>query len=82
MYNIRVTQKALDDIKKLTPAVKEHIHSKIKFYADNPLLYARKLTNFKLGSYRFRIGEYRVIFDFQDNCIDILRVCHRKDVYR
>ncbi len=82
MYNIRVAQNALKDIQKLPAQTKNLIYDKIKFYSQNPFLYAKKLINFKIGAYRFRIGEYRVIFDINDNNIDILRICHRKDVYR
>ncbi|ACK42565.1 hypothetical protein Dtur_1287 [Dictyoglomus turgidum DSM 6724] len=32
-------------------------------YAVDPLKYARKLISQKIGTYRFRIGDYRVIFD-------------------
>ncbi|MBC8526038.1 MAG: type II toxin-antitoxin system RelE/ParE family toxin [Candidatus Cloacimonetes bacterium] len=36
----------------------------------------------KLGSYRFRIGNYRVIFDIDEDKLVILRVGHRKNIYR
>ncbi len=55
---------------------------KLKEFTDEPLKYARKLTNPKIGTYRFRIGEYRVIYDIDDNKIVILRIGHRKSIYR
>ena len=44
--------------------------------------YASKLTDPSLGTYRFRIGDYRVIFDIEGEEIVVLRVGHRKDIYR
>jgi len=35
-----------------------------------------------LGTYRFRIGDYRVIFDIEGKDIVALRVGHRRDIYR
>jgi len=46
------------------------------------LKYAQKLSDPRLGTYRFRVGEYRVIFDVEGSDIVILRVGHRKEIYR
>ncbi|PIU83448.1 MAG: hypothetical protein COS68_03990 [Elusimicrobia bacterium CG06_land_8_20_14_3_00_38_11] len=35
-----------------------------------------------MGMYRFRVGDYRVIFDVDKNNIVILRIGHRKKIYR
>jgi mRNA interferase RelE/StbE len=35
-----------------------------------------------LGEYRFRIGDYRVIFDIEGNEIVVLRVGHRREIYK
>jgi len=54
----------------------------IKRYGEEPLKYASKLTDPRLGTYRFRIGDYRVIFDLEGEEIVVLRVGHRRDIYR
>jgi mRNA interferase RelE/StbE len=46
------------------------------------LKYAEKLVDPRLGTYRFRIGDYRVVFDLEGNEIIVLRVGHRKDIYK
>jgi len=51
-------------------------------FKGNPLQYAESLTDPELGSYRFRIGDYRVIFDIESNDIVVLRVGHRKEIYK
>ncbi len=43
---------------------------------------AEKLTDFAFGTYKFRIGDYRIIFDIEDKDIVILRVGHRREIYK
>ena len=51
-------------------------------YVGDPLKHAEKLTESKIGEYRFRIGDYRVIFALEGDEIVVLRAGHRKDIYR
>ena len=44
--------------------------------------YAIKLSNKNIGSYRFRIGDYRIIFDIDGNDIVILKIGHRREIYK
>ena len=82
MYRIILTKKAIKDLEKLEDNIKMRIGEKLKFLSDNPYLYAKKLTNPEIGTYRFRIGDYRVIFDINENDIVILRIGHRKEIYK
>lgn len=40
------------------------------------------MTDPKIGTYRFRTGDYRVIFDIEGKDIVILRAGHRKEIYK
>lgn len=66
----------------LPSKVQTRLKTKLLFYAKNPLRYATKLTDPRIGQYRFRVGDYRIIFDIAENTIVVLAVGHRKDVYR
>lgn len=81
-YRLVYTQRAVRDIKKLEPETRNRIGKTLLRYQDEPLKHAGKLTDSRLGTYRFRIGDYRVIFDLQDNDIIVLRVGHRSDIYK
>ncbi len=81
-YRLVYTNRAIKDIQRLEPAVKKHIGKVLLRYEENPLKYAVRLTESKLGTYRFRIGDYRAIFDLEDDEIVVLRVGHRRDIYR
>jgi mRNA interferase RelE/StbE len=81
-YKIVFTKRAMRDISKLEPEIKEKLGDALRRYSKDPLNYARKMIDPSLGSYRFRIGDYRVIFDIEGNEIIVLRVGHRKEIYR
>lgn len=82
MFNLIYTQRAVRDIRNLDPTIRPRVDKKLLRYKEDPLKYAEKITDPKLGSYRFRIGDYRVIFDLEGKDIVILRVGHRRDIYR
>jgi len=82
MYKIVITDRAARDVEKLDLITKKRIGEKLKLYASNPLNYAKKLINPQIGTYRFRIGDFRLIFDLTDDTIVILRVGHRKSIYK
>ncbi|EKD43094.1 MAG: Plasmid stabilization system protein [uncultured bacterium] len=77
-------QKDLESIDKKTA---RKILDKIDYFVATgvPLKYAKKLVNFEWGTYRFRIGDYRAIFDVDDEgnilVLLILKIGHRKDIY-
>ncbi len=50
--------------------------------SPNPLRFAETLHNFDFGTYRFRVDDYRIIFDVENNVAKILKVGHRKDIYK
>lgn len=80
-YQLVYTRTSFKDVQKLDIVVKKKIKKKIEDYARNPLMHAKKLINAKIGSYRWRIGNYRVVFDIDDRNIVILRIGHRREIY-
>lgn len=81
-FRLIYTQRAVRDIEKLDAGVKKRIGTTLLRFKTNPLQYAERITDPALGSFRFRIGNYRVIFDIQDKDIVVLRVGHRKEIYK
>ncbi|MDP2692395.1 MAG: type II toxin-antitoxin system RelE/ParE family toxin [bacterium] len=86
-YKLEMTKKAKDDFFILERKIQIRIAEKLRFYIslDNPLINAKKLVNTSVGMYRFRVGDYRIIFDIDNKgniiVLLILRIKHRKDVY-
>lgn len=81
-FNLVYTQRAIRDVRKLEGPIKLRIGKALLRFQEKPIHYAEKITDPKLGSYRFRIGDYRVIFDLEGEDIVILRIGHRRDIYR
>lgn len=81
-YRIVYTKSALRDVKKLDPVTKKKLGKRIKRYLQNPLHYAEKLMDSSIGDYRWRAGDYRITFDLDNQTVVVLRVRHRREVYR
>lgn len=60
MYKVVFTQRALKDIENIDKETQNRIATKLKEYSKEPLRYARRLISPKIGTYRFRVGDYRV----------------------
>jgi mRNA interferase RelE/StbE len=80
-YRLVYTQRAVKDIQRLEEKIKKRIAKALLRRSEDPFKYAEKLTDSRLGNYRFRIGDYRIIFDLEESDISALRVGHRKEIY-
>ncbi|MFH1023292.1 MAG: type II toxin-antitoxin system RelE/ParE family toxin [Planctomycetota bacterium] len=81
-FELVYTRRAVRDIQALDPLVRKRLGRKLLELRKDPAARSRKLSDPRLGMYRFRIGDYRVIFDITDSQIVILRVGHRREIYR
>nr|QNO55775.1 toxin RelE3 [Methanosarcinales archaeon ANME-1 ERB7] len=81
MYKVVFTKRALKDLENIDKKMQNRIAIKLKGYAKESFISTRKLISQKIGTYRFRIGDYRVIFDIDGENIVILRIGHRRDIY-
>ncbi len=81
-YKLLYTKSAFKDIQKLDTIVKKRIKKKIEGYIDNSLHSAKRLVNSAIGTYRWRVSTYRIIFDRKGDTIIILRVAHRREIYK
>ncbi len=80
----RFTKQAVKDVSRLPKNYQRKILKKLDFFVKSgePLKYAKKMVDSELGEYRFRIGDYRVIFDVETSFLKILTIGHRREVYR
>lgn len=85
MYQIIIGRAARKTLSKLTKQEFRSIKARLASLADNP--YSSHLNIKKLqgvDAYRLRIGTWRVIYQIDNKIqrIIILKVAHRKEVYR
>jgi len=77
---IKWDEHALQDLQKLEPLVAKKIVKKIREIDTNLHGDIKKLKG--LPYFRLRIGDYRAIFDIDAEDIIILKITHRKNVYK
>jgi mRNA interferase RelE/StbE len=78
---VLIDDKALKDLSKIQKQDAQKIFLKIELLEDYPdVANIKKLTNFE-PPYRLRVGNYRVLFDIEDDVITIYRVKHRSKSY-
>lgn len=87
MFKLEYTKNAVKDLRRLEKQTAQRILKKMDFFLkkEDPLSFAKRLTDSSLGEYRFRVGDYRVLFDVnQDGSLQILMVLsvkHRREAY-
>jgi len=83
-YSLKIESRAKKDLQSLDFVVQKRIAKKLKFFLEqpDPLQFARKLIDTTGGDSRWRVGHYRLVFDVKGSVIMLLRVQHRKDIYR
>jgi mRNA interferase RelE/StbE len=83
MADIDVSERAVDWLRDADPDVRERIMKKLRSIEDFPDHYLKRLSDSPY--YRLRIGDYRVIIDWQrDENPDVLFVRdigHRRNIY-
>lgn len=82
-YRLRYTSRAVKDINRLDKVTKKRLARSLERFSRDPTKHMVKLVKSELiGQYRFRVGNYRIIFDRQGHDIIILRIMHRREVYQ
>lgn len=83
-YTLLYKRTAVKEIQKLPPQIKKRLKLKLEWFVnqDDPLDFAEPLTKPMDAQYRFRVGNYRVLFDLEGSNIVVLYVQHRREVYR
>lgn len=86
-YTVEYTKRAIKQLKKLdkqTSALLLGWIEKKLVDCDNPRQFGKGLTANRKGEWRYRIGDYRLVADIQDDkiVILILNIGHRRDIYK
>lgn len=85
-YTVEFTKEALHQLKKLDKYTSMLILAWIRKNLErcsDPRQHGKGLTANRSGQWRYRVGDYRLIADIQDDkiLILILNVGHRRDIY-
>lgn len=86
-YQVRYTKDALKTLKKLDKYDASLLIGWIEknlVGCDDPRHFGKALSNNLSGQWRYRVGDYRLLCEIQDEEITILiiNIGHRRDVYK
>lgn len=81
MYTVVYSKNSQKDLEKTDKTTAKKIIQKIMFFSkqENIFNYSKKLKGSDKNTYRFRIGNYRAIFEI-DSSGEIQK--HRKEIYQ
>ena len=83
MIDYSFTKYADKELRKFPINIQQRIVRKIEFYLNtkNPLHFADSIKGSDNKIYRFRIGDYRIIFEWLENRIRVLKIKIRSKAY-
>ncbi len=86
MYQVEIASRRVEkELDSLDPVIQKRVIRNIKALSENPRPQGvRKLSGEMQGVWRLRVGEFRILYDIDDNkdLVIILAVLHRRDAYR
>lgn len=85
-YTVEYTPRAIKELQKLDKYTRQMIYSWIGKNlegCENPKLHGKALVANLRGHWRYRVGDYRILADIQDDkiVILILTIGHRREIY-
>lgn len=85
-YTIEYTDKAIKSLKKLDKSVLKMIKAWIDknlVGTEDPREHGKGLTSNRSGQWRYRVGDYRILAEIQDDKLVILviGIGHRSQIY-
>ena len=83
-YKVLMLPVAQKDHRSIPSPFYEQIERKIQALAENPRPPGCKKLNDPAGTWRVRVGVYRILYDVDDSdfAVTVLRIRHRKEAYR
>lgn len=85
-WNIEWDDRARKELRKLDSPIQKEILSYLRLRiaeSDNPRIFGQSLSGNKVGLWRYRVGNYRIICRIEDDAFVVLviGVGHRKEIY-
>lgn len=84
MYKIEYIDSVKEDLSPITKTNRDQIRRAIEQkLATNPIEFGKPLQYSLKGLRRLRVGDYRIIFQIEDetNVVLIIKIGHRREVY-
>ena len=87
MYKVEISEKALKNLKQLDKSIARMLLIWIEKHLEgtiNPRIHGKGLSHDKKGIWRYRVGNFRILANIEDNRLVILLIefGHRIDIYK
>lgn len=85
-YKVEYTSKAIKNLRKLDKNTRNLIYAWIDknlVNCEDPRIHGKGLVGDKSGQWRYRVGDYRIICEIEDEeiVILVLEIGHRREIY-
>ncbi|MBT3279370.1 MAG: type II toxin-antitoxin system RelE/ParE family toxin [Phycisphaerales bacterium] len=83
-WEVTIRKSARKEIRTLPHSVQRRVFGALDILSQDPTPpQSRKLVG-REKTYRFRVGDYRIVYEIieQQLLVHVIRVAHRKDIYR
>jgi mRNA interferase RelE/StbE len=84
MYALLIKRSAERDLRRLPRVLFERVNERILSLRDDPRPHGVRKLSGALEGWRVRVGDYRILYQIDDEAqtVTIVRVRHRREVYR
>ena len=84
MYALLIKRCAERDLRRLPRVLFERVNERILSLRDDPRPHGVRKLSGALEGWRVRVGDYRILYQIDDEAqtVTIVRVRHRREVYR
>lgn len=81
-FNLIFERRALINLNNLDKDIKKRIWNKLQLCKENPFRFLKHLED--IPGFKLRVGDYRAIVDVDNSTktINVLKVGHRKNIYK
>ena len=80
MFSIQLKPRAVKDLRALPKPDARRVAEKLKLLENGLAGDVKRLTDFT-PEYRLRVGDYRALFEVDNDTVVVYRILHRRDAY-
>jgi mRNA interferase RelE/StbE len=80
-YRLVIANRFTKDLRQLDPQIRERILQALAKLEENPYQGEKVLVQ-ETGTWRLRVGDWRLRYDIVGEEVHLLRARHRREVYR
>jgi mRNA interferase RelE/StbE len=83
-YKVEIARRAVKTLAALPRREQQRIRAAIDLLAETPRPPGCVALAGRSGSYRVRVGDYRIVYEVHDDrlVVQVVRIGHRSDVHR